>query len=288
MSVVALLTVCTTLGGAPADGMASFFHSRSILLGAHRGGRDLWPEDTVEAYSQAAKRWPEILLEGDLHMTKDGQVVVMHDAKVDRTTDGTGPLGGMRLDEIKQLDAGYRFTRDHGQSYPYRGKGITVPTLAEALAAAPGHPFLFEMKEGEGIADATIKIIREAKAQPRVLLASIDPECMRRVRETAPEIGTCYDFMNAAEMLHTLRQGDWAHYTPAAAMLAFSPEIQRQFKVTNEEVQAVRAKGVLIEYFTINSREEMDQCLAIGVDSILSDRPDVLAEAIAAARAKTP
>ena len=109
----------------PENAAARFpVFAKPMLLGAHRGGRALWPENTVVAFRACAERWPDILLEGDLHLTADGHVVVLHDATVDRTTDGAGPVAGMTLEQVKQLDAGYRFTPDDGATFPWRGKGV--------------------------------------------------------------------------------------------------------------------------------------------------------------------
>ena len=267
---------------APAEKMSvgARFFSQNILLGAHRGGRHVWPENTVLAFSQAAERWPHVLLEGDLLLSKDGEVVVIHDLTVDRTTNGQGFVRDLTLEELKQLDAAYHFTTDVGLTYPYRGTGVTIPTLKEALAAAPNHLFLFEMKEAAGIAEATVKVIRDAQATDRCILASVSPVAMRWVRENAPEIATCYDHIEAIRMLAAYRDGDWENYTPVAQMLAISTGLEQQFGVTDEEISAIRRKGILYLVFTINNREEMKRLMLRGVDCILTDYPDVLEEVI--------
>jgi glycerophosphoryl diester phosphodiesterase len=268
-----------------AEEAKSLFHQRPILFGVHRGGRDLWPEDTTEAYVQAVKRWPQVLLEGDIHLTKDQQVVVLHDPTVDRTTNGTGLVKEKTLAELKQLDAGYRFTLDQGKTFPYRGKGITIPTLTEALNAVPDSLFLIELKEPLELTEPAIKAIREAKAEQRLMLASFNPLIMQQIRKIAPEINTCYDPMSATGILAALRNGEWAAYTPTNAMVSLSPEMQMKFAITDEEIQKIRAKGILVEVFTLNTPEEMNRYLDIGVDSILTDRPEVL-EKVLADRAK--
>ncbi len=256
------------------------FFSQCILLGAHRGGRHVWPENTVLAFSQAAERWPNALLEGDLLLSRDGEVVVIHDLTVDRTTNGQGFVSDLTLGELKQLDAAYHFTTDGGLTYPLRGSGVTIPTLKETLAAAPNHLFLFEMKEATGIAEATVKVIRDAQATDRCILASVSPVAMRWVRENAPEIATCYDHLEAIRMLAAYRDGDWENYAPVAQMLAISSGLEKQFNVTDEEISAIRKKGILYLVFTINNREEMKRLLLRGVDCILTDYPDVLEKVI--------
>jgi glycerophosphoryl diester phosphodiesterase len=265
---------------APGRVIPKPFVEKPILLGAHRGGRNLWPENTAYAFRRTGERWPWALLEGDVQMSADGYPILMHDDTVDRTTDGTGPVAGKTLAELKQLDAGYRFTADRGQTFPYRGQGITIPTLDEVIAAAPAHRFLIEIKGGEGAVDAVVKVIREAQAESRFLLASINPMHMHRLREVAPEIGACFDYSNAMVMLKTLREGDWDQYTPPCAMLCLSQGLEKQFNLTPEEAQKIRGKGVLYQVFTVNRREEMQSLLKRGVDSILSDNPELLAQVI--------
>ncbi len=272
------LLVNATLAGTAA----SLFRERPILMGAHRGGCDLWPENTLEAYRNTEKHWPGTLMEGDVQLTKDGQVVVFHDSSVERTTNGTGRVSEKTLDELKALDAGYRFTRDGGKTFPYRGKGLTIPTLAEVIQALPNNLFLVEIKDSGPSVDAVIKVLRETNATQRFLLASFDPATHAHLHENAPEIGTCYDVMDAVAMLTALRQGEWEHYTPVHAMLTFSPELEKQFNVTPAEIEAIHKKGILIQFFTLNTEEEIKHYLQLPIDSILSDNPELLDKVIRA------
>jgi glycerophosphoryl diester phosphodiesterase len=261
------------------------FEERSILLGLHRGGRDQWPENTVMAYQESVKRWPDALLELDVHATADGQVVVIHDDTVDRTTNGSGSVWAMTFEEIRALDAAYHFSPDGGATFPWRGKGITIPTLKEVLEVSPTHRFLIEMKDGDNIASATVAAIREAGAAERCVLAAVPPQFIEEARALAPEIATCYDFLSAATLLNELRFGDWERYVPEHKMLALSPKLQERFSLTAEEIKALQEKGILITFWTVNKEEEMRRLLDMGVDSILTDRPDALA-AILAEQAK--
>ena len=257
------------------------FFSRQFLLGAHRGGSDMWPENTLSAFEQAAARFPGILLEADARLTADGQIVLMHDGKVDRTTDGSGAVAELTLEQIRKLDAGHRFTSDGGATYPYRGKGIQVPTLKEVLTALPESHFLIEFKGEPGLADAGIQAIREANAMDRVLIASFKPETMARVRELAPDIPTCYDFVDGAALLTALRGDAWDAYQPANEVLSLDEGMIPQFQLTPDELQRIREKGIKVQLHTINERSQMQDTLALGVDSILTDRPDLLAEVLA-------
>lgn len=268
---------CNAVAQAQTVAANDPFVERSILLGLHRGGRDQWPENTVIAFQEAVKRWPNALLELDVHATADGQVVVIHDDTVDRTTDGTGGVWNMTLAEVRALDAAYQFSTDGGKTFPWRGKGVTIPTLKEVLEVAPTHRFLIEMKDGQRIAAATVAAIEEAGAEDRCMLAAVPPQFIEEARALAPEIATCYDFVSAATMLSELRYGDWNRYSPEHKAIALSPKLQRQFDLTEEEIHALQNKGILVIFWTINKEEDMRLLLKMGVDSILTDRPDVLA-----------
>ncbi len=103
---------------------------------AHRGASARAPENTLEAFRLAAEDGAGGL-ETDVHVTRDGHVVAIHDDSVDRTTDGSGLVRETTLAELQSLDAGYRFTPDGGATFPYRGKGVRVPELREVLLGFP-------------------------------------------------------------------------------------------------------------------------------------------------------
>ena len=266
---------------AASGGAAKPFFSKPLVLGAHRGGMSLWPENTIEAFKNAAARWPDALLEGDAQLTADGHVVLLHDKTVDRTTNGTGPVVEMTLDEVKALDAGYSFTRDHGKTFPYRAKGIVVPTLAELLRALPNSRFLIELKLQVGLAETTVKVLQEADALDRVAVASFSVPLMEQARRLAPDLICCYDFNQGLEMVKRLRQPDWPSYKPTADILAIDEDMMREFKLQPDDLQALRRKGIAVLIHTINNPERMRRLLEAGVASLLSDRPDLLADVIA-------
>src|SRR5690606_10387712 len=113
-----------------------------------RGGAALAPENTLEAFRQAIEWWDADVLEIDVRPTSDGEAVVLHDATVERTTDGRGSAADHPLAWLQELDAGYRFTPDGGRHYPCRGQGTRIPTLGEVMAAFPRHRINIEIKDG--------------------------------------------------------------------------------------------------------------------------------------------
>ena len=161
------------------------------LVIAHQGGDGLWPSDTMFAFERAVAMGVD-MLEMDLHVTSDGALVLMHDETVDRTTDGSGRLEDMTLAEVKALDAGYRWTPDDGQTYPYRGQGITVATVEELFQAFPDMPMNIEIKlvESQPVAEPFCQLIRQYNMQDKVLVASFHQDAMDEFRATCPEVST--------------------------------------------------------------------------------------------------
>ena len=213
MALASLDTADTDTDSPPSNQTTRPFFAKPFLLGAHRGGKALWPENTLLAFTQAAAQWPDILLEGDARVTADGEVVLIHDGKIDRTTNGAGPISSMTLAEVKAFDAGYRFSRDGGKTFPYRGKGLTIPTFAEVLAALPDSRFLIELKGQTGVAESIVPVLRETGAVDRVALASHFAPLMQRARKLEPALIACYERLVPYRVLSSL---DVFCGTPAA------------------------------------------------------------------------
>lgn len=211
----------------------------------------------------------------------------MHDETVERTTNGTGGISDLSLEELQALDAGYHFTRDGGQTFPYRGQGVQIPTLREGLEAAPKHRFLVELKAPASVVPQFLKEIESCGATGRVLIASFNPAVMEAVRSQSPGILVCYDRDNGAALLSALRGGGWEAYQPVAPVLSVPAEMQAQFKITPEEIARIQQKGILYQSHTLNTRSDIEQALDAGVKSILSDDP-ILLDKILRERGKPP
>jgi glycerophosphoryl diester phosphodiesterase len=146
----------------------------------HRGNAAHAPENTIESFRQAVSLGVDAL-EFDVHLSGDGHVLVIHDPTLDRTTTGSGRVERLTLAEIQRADAGARFTRDRGQSFPYRGQGITVPTLHEVLRSFPGMPLLIEIK-ADPAARPTRELIERLGAAERCIVASFHEAAMDAFR----------------------------------------------------------------------------------------------------------
>ena len=242
---------------------------------AHRGDSAHAPENTLESFRRAVEAGADGL-ELDVHMTRDGRVVVIHDDNLDRTTDGTGRVRSKTLAEIKQLDAGYRFAGDG--AYPYRGEGLQVLTLDEVFSEFPGLAVNVEIKEDQpGVEEAVLRVIREAGAEERTLVASQRHAVIRRFREVSGnEISTSASgreirifFLLSRLRLENLLQ-------PAYDALQVPVSYRGVAVVSPRFTEAAHSRGVRVDAWTVDEPEEMRRLLDKGVDVVMTNRPATL------------
>jgi glycerophosphoryl diester phosphodiesterase len=248
---------------------------------AHRGASALAPENTIDAFRLAVEAGAGGL-ELDVHMTRDGHIVVIHDATVDRTTNGSGAVSEMTLDELRGFDAGHNFSPDGGPTRPYRGRGVRVPTFGEVLEEFPGVPVNIEIKAGTpGIEEMVLGVLREADALGRALVVSTPHAIVKRFRKVSGghvstgasrwEIGVFY-FASRLLLGRLIR--------PAYDALQVPPRHRGIPVVTPRFIRAAHARGVRVDVWTINQADEMRRLLDLGVDVIMTDRPGTLAEVL--------
>jgi glycerophosphoryl diester phosphodiesterase len=181
---------------------------------AHRGGGGLFPENTLEAFKYSAQMGVDVL-ELDIHGTADGKLVVMHDSSVDRTTDGSGKVGEMTLEQLKKLDAGFKFTNDGGKTFPFRGKGITIPTLEEVFSALPAMTFNVEPKQQTpSITKPLCAILRERNVTGNVIVGSFRQEVLDEFRAECTEVATSASPSEVSKFLAMYKTGLGESYTP--------------------------------------------------------------------------
>lgn len=245
------------------------------LLVAHRGGAALAPENTLEAFSSALEDWGADMLELDVRATADGRVVVLHDATVDRTTDGTGAVRSMPLARVRELDAGYRFVDPLGER-PFRGRGVQVPLLDDVLEAFPGARLNVEIKAREA-ALPTVELVRRHAATHRVLLAAEHERNRRGVRYEGP-LGASRRQLGPFWLLH--RTPVSALITPRVDVFQVPIRWRGLPVVTRPFVREAHRRNIPVHVWTVDDPDEMRALLDLGVDGIQSDRPDVLARVL--------
>lgn len=249
---------------------------KGFLNMAHRGGGKLAPEETVVAYQNAVKLGADVI-ECDVHSTADGALVCIHDATVDRTTDGTGKVHSLTLAQLRALDAGYRFSQDGGQTYPYRGKGLQIATLDEFLTLHPDGGYSIEIKQSEpSIAQPVVQAVVDHGAVDQTVVISFADATMAEVRALAPQLTTGLA-LGEMLLLAGLTDDEEASYVPPAQV------IQAPADQMDPALLVARAHrlGMKVQFWTINDPVEMKALIAAGADGILTDQPAVLAQVLA-------
>lgn len=243
---------------------------------AHRGGRGLWPENTMYAFRHALALGVDVL-EMDIRRSADGALVVLHDETVERTTDGSAPVSTLTVAQLEHLDAGYRWTPDGGRTYPLRGKGIAVPTLAEVLRAFPQARLNLEIKTPDAsLAIALCDLIRRDGAEQRVAVASFHQGPMDAFRGACPDVATSATQDEVVRFVGLQTVFLAPLFEPHAQAFQVPETAGRITVVDPTFAREARRRNLKLEVWTVNEIADMRRLLALPVDGIITDYPDRL------------
>ncbi len=261
----------------PRSNLPVFAAGRPLLF-AHRGGAALAPENTLAAFQNAARLGADAL-ELDVRLTADGQLVVIHDETVDRTTNGAGKVIDQTVADLQKLDAGYQFTPDNGATYPYRGQGVTIPTLAEVLAAFPGKIVNIDIKDPLPEAARRLAIeIDQANAGDRVIVGSFYDNILAAFRKDAPAVATVAG-PGETRLFYVLQRLGLRFLHRALGDTYQVPLASNGFRLDTAAFIANAHKlNQRVDYWTVDEPAEMRRLLAQGADGIITDRPDLALE----------
>lgn len=245
-------------------------------LFGHRGSSGTMPENTLGAFSEALAAGAE-RLEMDVHLTADEEVIVLHDADLDRTTDGRGPAARLRLSEIRELDAGYQFESPDG-GHPFRGRKMRIPTFAEVLTHFSSVPLNIELKVDEPVLVSAVKRLLERHgAMGRVLLAAEGQSLMQRIRAAMPDVltGMCMQ-----EVLEFLGNGGNPGYRAPGFALQIPVSYAGIPIITPQMVSIAHAVNLEVHAWVINEEAEIRELVEMGVDGIMTDFPRLAANVL--------
>lgn len=257
-------------------------HDRPLFF-AHRGGSLLAPENTLVAFEKGVGFGADAL-ELDIQTTSDGELVVIHDPTVDRTTNGSGPVAAFSLAELQKLDAGYRFSTDDGQTFPFRDQGITIPTLRDVMERFPALRINLDLKESSIAREKRLwQLIQDLRAEDRMLVASgdIHPPIVRFRKLCGGRVATSASAWEIRKFVFAVYGRVARFLRPAYDALQVPESWQGTRIIFPAMLAAARWHGLDVHVWTVDDRPSMDRLLAMGVDGIMSDRPDILAEALA-------
>jgi glycerophosphoryl diester phosphodiesterase len=249
---------------------------------AHRGGAALRPENTIAAFDHGLSCGADGL-EFDVHLSRDGVVVIHHDATLDRTTDHRGPLAALTAAELARVDAGHNFV-PRGQSGhpPFRGAGCGIPTLREVLHRYRNIWIIIELKLNDPVlAHRTIDEVRAADAIHRVSLGSFGTRVLRAARTYEPRIRTG----SSREETRLALYRSWCRWPVSNPPFdAYQvPEFAGSTRVVSRRfVNHAHRCGIAVQVWTVDTESDITRLIDWGVDGIISDRPDIAVEVVRA------
>jgi glycerophosphoryl diester phosphodiesterase len=257
-----------------------FFDAGKPRVIGHRGAMGVAPENTLVSFERAIADGAD-LVEFDVHETKDGHVVIIHDPTLSRTTNGDGRVRTKTLKDLKRLDGGYWFTTDEGKSYPYRGHGVKIPTLDEFFLSFPETKAIVEIKQlSPGIVANTVDTVCQLGCQARVLLATEKDRIMREIRRELRRHGlgvaTGFSTGEVVAFFRWLSGARQTRFQPKGQAFQIPCEFRDITLVTQHSVEASHSLGAEMFVWTVNEVEEMKRLLGLGVDGIITDYPSLL------------
>lgn len=248
---------------------------------AHRGASGEAPENTLAAFRLAFQKYRSDQVEMDIRLTKDHVPIVIHDAALERTTNGKGLVNQHALKEIQSLDAGFYFDPDGKMKFPYRGKNVKISTLEEVLNEFPNSGFCLEIKDPGGpIVEKTVEVLRRASNPSRLIVGSFLGRVARRLREYSKQ---AYEtFLTEGEIIRLFllfRAG--FKQIPAPALHASLPRAKYGVRLDGPGwIEFLHRQRIKVYYWTVNEPREMEELIGRGADGILTDYPDRLINAL--------
>jgi glycerophosphoryl diester phosphodiesterase len=259
----------------------NFFKNDRPLVIAHQGAELLAPSNTIAAFTNTANMGVDVL-DTDLHITKDGYLVAIHDPTVDRTTDGHGNIADMTLKEIQKLDAGYHFKDLQGQ-YSYRGKGAYIPTAEELFQKFGNMRWSMEIKDDnpadryDEMSAKLWALIQKYHMEDKVFISAFDQNILSTFEKYAKNrvsISAGRQEVTKFVVFHEFLLRDL--YQPHVD--AFQIPIEDSgFDLTDKKlINGAHRRGMKIIYWTIDDSKTMKKLIDAGADGIQTNRPDLL------------
>ncbi|MEM6262207.1 MAG: glycerophosphodiester phosphodiesterase family protein [Bacteroidota bacterium] len=237
---------------------------------AHRGASGTAPENTLSAVKRALEMGAD-QIEIDVHLSKDGEVIVIHDPTLERTTTGTGTVEEHTLQELKKLDAGTWFSE--------KFTGEPIPTLEEVLDMIDGKAvLLIEIKHGkqhlyEGISQKVIERVRKKKAASWVIIQSFETEVVEECIELAPDLEVHKLIVTNIPLLPLYTDGKLRFGSPFSfkgikGLNPYHKTLSKRF------VRKAHKKGWKVFTYTVNEEKAIQRCRELGVDGIITNFPE--------------
>jgi glycerophosphoryl diester phosphodiesterase len=256
-----------------------YFDTLQPVIIGHRGAAGTAPENTLAAFAAGLALGADVL-ESDIHATRDGVPVLIHDPDVNRTTDGTGQVEELTLDQLRMLDAGYNFSPDEGANFPKRGQGLRIPTLEEAFETFPDARFNLEIKANPpALVGRVIDLVEKFDRATHTLLTAGENPIMVELRRERSTRGSQFAIgASTADVLAVVKAAVENRPAPSDIMALQIPEaFGGRPLVTRELIAFAQDAEIAVHVWTINDPDDMHRLLSLGVDGLVTDHPERMA-----------
>ncbi len=271
-------TTRATTTTRPAARPVNPFRTGRTLIIAHAGGDALFPENTLYAYQRSAALGSEVV-DIDVQMTADNVLIALHDYTLDRTTNGTGSVHSKKWSQVNAYDAGYRFKQ--GATFPFRGKGLTIPTIESVLNAFPESLVTLDLKDQRTLLVKPVcALITKLGRTETVYVGSDSNDQVVAFRKSCPQLHTSGTSAERTLMRAARESGDTNFVT---RQLVSQPRYigeNGQPRVTSETLTFSHALNIAVLTWVVDDPAQMRVLVKLGVDGIYTRRPDVLARVI--------
>jgi glycerophosphoryl diester phosphodiesterase len=257
--------------------MTDFFFPQPRAL-AHRGNSQEYPENTEVSFRSAYELGVDVI-ETDVRLMKDGEVLIFHDPDLSRCTDDNRLISSLSLKDLREIDMGYQFSKDGGNTNPLRGKGIRPLLLREALSLFPETRFNIDLKDkGKTLAIKAAGVIRAAGAEKRVCVASFHHNSIKAFRNELPEAASSFSQKEMIRVLLLYRSGWVPSSVKSGQVRAVQiPESAGPYRLIRPSfIKWCHKNKLVLQVWTINDEQKMKQLISEGVDGIFSDIPEML------------
>ena len=250
------------------------------LVIGHRGAAAILPENTLPSMRFAFEKFHSDMIEFDVHLSKDGIPVVIHDARLNRTTSGNGFVSDFSLEQLKTLDAGYYFDPAKNDSFPCRGKDYRIPALEELFTAFPDKLFSVEIKpKSKPLTRKVMEMISRFDAVSRSVVGSKHHAVAQELMQNYPDTARFASRSDVCRLLYDFRvkkkSRNDTHLVVSIPLHSWGFELDRK-----DWIDFLHDHGIRVFYWTINDEKTAADLALKGADGIISDDPGTLNRAL--------
>jgi len=253
----------------------------SPLAIGHRGAAAFLPENTLPSFRLAFEKFKADMIEFDVHLTRDGIPVIIHDARLERTTNGRGYVAHHRYGELRKLDAGYRFDPDQSGCYPQRGRGIYIPALDDVFQTFPDRGLAVEIKvKSAELVHAVMALVNRYDARGRVIVGSRYALILKEMRAHFPEIRRFASRNEICRLLFDYRSGKRSAGKDPLLVASMPLRSMGMALADQGWIDYLHEREIRAFYWTVNDAATVKELAGKGADGVISDDPGLVHQAL--------